>query len=60
MPYCISQYINNTASTKEQAFSGYLSSSKSFLLDDSMYDRFAVGHYTDGSGRNYWAMFTFG
>ncbi|MGN0581197.1 MAG: cohesin domain-containing protein [Oscillospiraceae bacterium] len=60
MPYCISQYINNTASTKEQAFSNYLSSSKSFLLDDSMYDRFAVGHYTDGSGRHYWAMFTFG
>lgn len=60
MPYCISQYINNTASTKEQAFSSYLSSSKSYLLDDSMYDRFAVGHYTDRSGRNYWAMFTFG
>lgn len=60
MPYCISQYINNTASTKEQAFSEYLAASSEFLLNDSMFDRFAVGHYTDSGGKNYWVMYTFG
>ena len=60
MPYCISQSINNTSTTKEQALQFYLSQARSFLLDEKMYDRFAVGHYTSPDGANYWAWFTFG
>ena len=60
MPYCISQSIDNTSSTKEQALQFYFSQARSFLLDASMYDRFAVGHYTAPNGSHYWAWFTFG
>lgn len=60
MPYCSSQHIDNLSETKEQAWDTYIKGSSQFLLDDSMFDRFAVGHYVDSNGRNYWAMLTFG
>ena len=60
MPYCISQSIDNTSSTKEQALQIYLSQSRTYILNAELYDRFAVGHYTAPNGSHYWAWFTFG
>lgn len=59
IPYAISQYIDNTSSTKEDVWKNYIAGSSAYLLNDSMFDRIAFGHFSDESGRNYWVVFTF-
>jgi hypothetical protein len=59
IPMRSSQSIDGASTTKESALSEYLTKA-SAALNDNSFNKFAVGHYVDGSGRHYWAMFTFG